>query len=151
MSTLRDTRSALCAIVPSSIISRPVMTRRRTAFTLVELLVVVVILGILAAIVIPKFRNTKGKAYAASLKTDLRNLATAEESFFYSNGRYTTALDSVPFKGSPGVIVIVSEASSIGWSANATHPESYPLKCVVFMGAATPVAPATSEGVIACQ
>ena len=127
------------------------MTRRRTAFTLVELLVVVVIIGILAAIAIPKFRNTKGKGYAASLKTDLRNLATAEESFFYSNGHYTSALDSVPFKGSPGVIVTISEASNVGWSANATHPESYPLQCAVFMGTATPIVPATSEGVIACK
>lgn len=127
------------------------MTRRRTAFTLVELLVVVVIIGIIAAIAIPKFRNTKGKGYAASLKTDLRNLATAEESFFYSNGHYTTALDSVPFKGSPGVSVTVQEASTTGWSANATHPESYPLRCAVFMGNATPLAPATAEGVIGCK
>jgi prepilin-type N-terminal cleavage/methylation domain-containing protein len=127
------------------------MRRRRTAFTLVELLVVVVIIGILAAFAIPQFRNTKGKAHAAALRTDLRNLATAEESFFYSNGHYTLALDSVPFKGSPGVVVTLSEASTTGWSANATHPESYPLKCAVFMGNASPVAPATSEGVISCK
>src|SRR5437870_8222331 len=39
-----------------------------------ELLIVVVIIGILAAIAIPKFANTKGKAYIASMKSDLRNL-----------------------------------------------------------------------------
>ena len=127
------------------------MRRHRTAFTLVELLVVVVIIGILAALAIPKFQNTKGKAHAAALRTDLRNLATAEESFFYSYGHYTIALDSVPFKGSPGVILTVSEASNVGWAADATHPQSYPLKCAVFVGTATPADPAMSEGVISCK
>jgi len=48
-------------------------------FTLIELLIVVVIIGILAAIAIPKFANPKEKAYLASMKTDVRNLVTAEE------------------------------------------------------------------------
>src|SRR5437773_8128161 len=51
----------------------------RKGFTLIELLIVVVIIGILAAIAIPKFANTKAKAYIASMKSDLRNLVTAEE------------------------------------------------------------------------
>src|ERR1700738_4536212 len=57
-------------------------TRERQGFTLIELLIVVVIIGILAAIAIPKFANTKTKAYTAAMKSDLRNLVTAEEAFF---------------------------------------------------------------------
>ena len=53
--------------------------QNRKGFTLIELLIVVVIIGILAAIAIPKFASTKEKAYLASMKSDLRNLATAQE------------------------------------------------------------------------
>src|SRR5256885_12558966 len=53
----------------------------RKGFTLIELLIVVVIIGILAAIAIPKFANTKEKAYLTAMKSDLRNLVTAEEAF----------------------------------------------------------------------
>lgn len=127
------------------------MRSRRAGFTLIEVMVVVVILAILAAMAIPRFKNTKGKGHSAALRTDLRNLATAEESFFYSNGHYTTALDSLNFRGSPGVIVTVPEASNQGWSASVTHPESYPLKCALFEGPVAPLAPATVESQITCQ
>src|SRR5438445_4502266 len=66
----------------------------RKGFTLIELLIVVVIIGILAAIVIPKFANTKGKAYIASMKSDLRNLVTAEEAFFADSVKYSTNVTS---------------------------------------------------------
>ncbi len=116
-----------------------------------ELLVVVVILGILAGMAIPRFKNTKGKAHSAALRTDLRNLMTAEESFFYSNNRYSSALDSLKFTPSRGVIVTIPEATAQGWSATTTHPESYPLKCSVYTGTVAPLLPATSEAQIACQ
>src|SRR5437660_8209832 len=68
----------------------------RKGFTLIELLIVVVIIGILAAIAIPKFANTKAKAYIASMKSDLRNLVTAEEAYFADSVKYsaTTACRS---------------------------------------------------------
>jgi type IV pilus assembly protein PilA len=64
------------------------MLSNRKGFTLIELLIVVVIIGILAAIAIPKFAATKDKAKLASVKTDLRNLLTAEEAYFSDYATY---------------------------------------------------------------
>src|SRR3989441_4583527 len=69
-----------------------VVQMNRKGFTLIELLIVVVIIGILAAIAIPKFANTKEKAYLASMKSALRNLVTAEEAYFADSVKYTNNL-----------------------------------------------------------
>jgi len=122
----------------------------RHGFTLIELLIVVVIIGILASIAIPKFSNTKEKAYAAAMRTDLRNLATAQESYFYSNDIYTTDPSALNFTTSPGDVITIPEATKGGWSGVATNPLAPSLKCALFLGGAAPVAPATVEGQITC-
>jgi type IV pilus assembly protein PilA len=119
-------------------------------FTLIELLIVVVIIGILAAIAIPKYSNTKQQAYLAAMRTDLRNLATAQESYFYSNDVYTTNPASLNFTESPGVLISIPEATAGGWSGVATNPLVGTTKCALFMGKAAPVAPATVEGQVTC-
>ncbi|HEV2670796.1 MAG TPA: prepilin-type N-terminal cleavage/methylation domain-containing protein [Gemmatimonadales bacterium] len=119
-------------------------------FTLIELLIVVVIIGILAAFAIPKFANTKQKAYVAQMKSDLKNLATAEEAFFYDSTFYTTSLVALNnFRSSTGVTLNVLQATPGGWSARAIHAQTT-RQCVLFQGNATPVAPATLEGSITC-
>jgi type II secretion system protein G len=127
------------------------MPSRRRGFTLIELLIVVVVIGILAAIAIPKFQNTKGKANAASLKSDLRNLATAQEAYFYENGSYTTNLTSLNVTLTAGVVITWGSATPGGWSAKMTHPLAYPIECALFIGGVPPLAPATTEGLLACQ
>lgn len=119
-------------------------------FTLIELLIVVVIVGLLAAIAIPKLANTKQKAYVAQMKSDLKNLATAEEGFFYDSAYYTTSLPALNnFRSSTGVTLTVLQATPGGWSAEAQHTQT-PRRCVLYQGNATPVPPATSEGRITC-
>jgi prepilin-type N-terminal cleavage/methylation domain-containing protein len=127
------------------------MRPARNGFTLIELLIVVVIIGILAAIAVPKFQTTKGKGYAASIKSDLRNLSASQEDYFYFNETYANDVSLVNFDGSNGVAITITEADGRGWSATATHPSAFPLTCAVFYGDAAPVAPATLEGVVECQ
>jgi prepilin-type N-terminal cleavage/methylation domain-containing protein len=119
-------------------------------FTLIELLIVVVIIGILASLAIPKFANTKQKAYIAAMKSDLRNLATAEEAFFYDSAFYSTTLPALNnFSASSGVTLTIVTATGGGWSARASHGLTAK-QCVLFSGTAPPLAPATVEGKIVC-
>ena len=126
-------------------------TTLRRGFTLIELLIVVVIIGILAMIAIPKFATTKGRAYAASLKSDLRNLASAQEAYFYQYAVYSTDTTALNFQTRSGTQLTIIGATAGGWSAVATHPLSYPLTCAMFNGSIAPPFPAISEGVVACQ
>ena len=133
----------------------------RKGFTLIELLIVVVIIGILAAIAIPKFANTKEKAYLASMKSDLRNLVTAEEAYFsdyttYVGGNATnlagtgTPLDpTTQFVPSAGVSVAVTPNAGIGYSASATHTGTTKT-CAIFLGTG-PLARATVVGEPKCS
>ena len=125
--------------------------RRQRGFTLIELLIVVVIIGIVAAIAVPKFAATKGKANAAGLRSDLRNLASAQEAYFFQYATYSTDTANLKHTGTRGVQLTITAATSAGWGAIATHPQSYPLTCALFSGTIAPPPPATSEGVVACQ
>jgi prepilin-type N-terminal cleavage/methylation domain-containing protein len=104
----------------------------KKGFTLIELLIVVVIIGILAAIAIPKFANTKDKAYVAAMKSDLRNMATYEEQYAADNGGAYfagTATAAAPLQGfspSQNVTVVVNATAGPppNWDATATHTQS---------------------------
>ena len=89
------------------------MEERDEGFTLIELLVVIIIIGILAAIAIPVFLSQRNKGYDSQAKSDARNIATLEETYFNDNNTYTatyTNLDN--FKKSGGVSAVATQAYS---------------------------------------
>lgn len=131
--------------------------------TLLELLIVVVIIGILAAVAIPKFAYTKEKAYFATMKADLRNLAAAQENYAgekqgaYASGTATGpgAVPGLGFSPSSGVSVEVATTPN-GWSAVASMAVT-PRRCGMFVSNAEPPAapggtnPATTSGEPLCN
>ena len=127
------------------------MPRHRSGFTLVELMIVVLIIGILAAIAIPKFDNTKGKANAASMKSDLHGLAVIQENYFYEHNTYAANLTDANFTPTRGVTVTITEGAANGWAATSWHPLANPLVCGIYVGSATPPMAGMTEGVITCQ
>jgi type IV pilus assembly protein PilA len=132
------------------------MQKRRAGFTLIELLIVIVIIGILAAIAIPKFGRTREKAYFKAMQTDLRNLSSQQEIYFSnpaSNYTYASTVGALTdFGASQGVTVQMVAAGQTGWSATATHAAiSDGRRCAMFTNSAAAVSPAVSAGIPACS
>ena len=131
------------------------MRSDRNGFTLIELLIVVVIIGILAAIAIPKFASTKEKTYIASMKTDLRNLVGAQEGYSIENGGvyYGGGIPAATFSYRPttGVTVTIVSTVAGGWAATATHAQASARTCAIFYGTHAAVAPATNSGEPTCS
>ena len=137
--------------------------KNRKGFTLIELLIVVVIIGILAAIAIPKFANTKEKAYIASMKADLKNLVGTQECVFADSGKYTSA---ATLKGtgqyrmglSQGNTLVSAVGDSAGWNAVLTNGsvKAGTKNCGIYNGtgtngtAPTGMPTGAQEGVPAC-
>ncbi len=122
------------------------MSQMRRGFTLIELLIVVVIIGILAAIAIPKFADTKAKAYITAMKSDLKNLVATNEAWYSDNNTYV-GLAASP-TGSIGV-TISQTLTATGWTATAAHASVASIICVIGVGTSTPVG--HTEGTPKCQ
>jgi type IV pilus assembly protein PilA len=130
----------------------------RTGFTLIELLIVIVIIGILAAIAIPKFTKTRERAHFKAMMSDLRNLQAQEELYFSNAGNnylYASNISDLnPFSPSPGVNITLSDVTTYGWGAVATHDalDATTQMCGLFHGTvATLPGPAQTVGVVACS
>src|SRR5436309_1108233 len=115
-----------------------------------------------SALPISKFANTKAKAYIASMKSDLRNLVTAEEAYFADSVKYsaTTACTTPPTAGAVNFCVTTGNnlgtvglaAGNGGWAVTITNNNlTTPLvRCSIFINSAA-LAPAVSEGAPACS
>ncbi len=132
--------------------------RDNKGFTLIELLIVVVIIGILAAIAIPKFSATREKAYFAAMKSDLKNLASQQEIYYSDEYAYTSTQTALGFVGSDGVTVVVTTPTATGWAGTAVHAAMTAEGCSIYYGSATAVAVGstptttpTAAGSMACS
>jgi len=126
--------------------------RARAGFTLIELFVVLVIIGILAGLAIPKFVQTQQKGYVTTAVEDLRNLVTAEQAYFATYSTYTTSTVDMNASQSPGITISVSSVTALGWSATATHAKlvgDTPDGCHVAVGPAETTS-TESEGAPYC-
>ena len=124
--------------------------KRCRGFTMIELLMVIVIIGILVTVLIPRYSSSRDKAYVAAMVSDLRNLATAEESYYYDYATYAPTVEQLPaFNSTAGVSVSINGANQGGWSGIASSANSE-RQCFLFVGNAAPVGPATQEGKVAC-
>ena len=124
----------------------------RRGFTLVELLITVVIIGILASIAIPKFSQVREKAFLSALKTDLKHLATQQEMYHNTQFSYAGTLALVGGFESDGVTITINEATGTGWAATAAHAGLTTQHCGMYQGNAAAAGgdPGLAEGVIAC-
>ena len=128
------------------------MLRLRKGFTLIELLIVVVIIGILAAIAIPKFANTKSKAYVTAAKSDLRNLVTAEEAFFSDSSKYTNAIGQLKYQSSTGTVAPAITTGAGFWFATNTHTQlPSGSECGIGINTTNPTIATAAEGEPACK
>ena len=124
---------------------------RRTGFTLIELLIVLVVIGLLAALAVPKYRETKRVAYVAEMKAALRKTALDMEVRFAEQGSYADSPDCPPdmvcaaalpdgkAKGAlTGLSVTVVQANAMGWLARAVHGGAPGAECRAGTGGLVP-------------
>lgn len=108
--------------------------KKEKGFTLIELLVVVAIIGILAAIAIPQFAAYRARGFDARAKSDLRNVATAEEAYFADNEIYKNCTNS-GCNVLPGVsalsngVTLQITATTTGFTGSSKHPKGTGVTC----------------------
>lgn len=107
----------------------------RRGFTFIELLTVMIVIGLLATIGVPRIRSMKERSYQATLRSDLGAMRTAQESYYAENKEYATVVALLEFRPSTNVTVsIVSEDPTRGWKAAAKHKWLH-LPCITAAGA----------------
>lgn len=124
---------------------------RCSGFTLIELLLVVVIIGILAAIATSQYATVKERARVSGMISDLRNLSSAQEGYLESTNSYASSATILApmFVPTPGNTLTIVQADNAGWSARMANDRTG-VSCSIFINA-TPLTPATRDGVPACR
>jgi len=127
--------------------------KQRPGFTLLELLTVMVIIGLLAAIATTRFWAVKERSFRVAVKSDLHNVALQQESYFHKNMAYASSISALTdFATSPGVTITIKWAGNDGWAATGVHTSLPGEQCGYFTGpaAAGIASPAVNEGEVKC-
>lgn len=119
------------------------MKKVNRGFTLLEVMIVVVIIAILAAVAIPSYRDSVTKSRRADAQGALQGFAQAMERFYTQNGTYAGAAAAAADTGAPAIFAIKSPIDGAQTfyqlTINAAGANSYTLL-------ATPVGPQAGDG-----
>lgn len=137
------------------------MAGRRGSLTILELFVLAVLIAAGAWVFVSRYNTSRDREHLATMKEDLRNLATAQEgyaadnagAFMPRNSQVTTTIQYYGYAPSSGVTVDIAEPNVTGWSATATHDELPGRLCGIFVGDSVPPRPnpATTPGEPDCN
>ena len=102
------------------------MNKNQEGFTLIELMIVIAIIGILAAIAIPQFSAYRTRSFNSAAAADIRNAATAQEAYFVDNQGYCATVDTLTGATyglflSENVTLTVTAATTSGYTMTAAH------------------------------
>jgi type IV pilus assembly protein PilA len=121
---------------------------RRKGFTLVELLVVMLFIGALSSMAVPRFREYKTRAQIAAMQSDLGNLKIAEEAYWADHLKYATDTTGLEFRISANVHISITTQDVVhGYTAIATHMNVPGRQCQTAIG---PEAAPQVAGAIVC-
>jgi len=92
-------------------------------FTLIELMIVIAIIGILAAIAIPNFVSYRQRSYNSATKSDLKNAVTAQEAYYVDEGSYADTLTKLGVGGwvQTAKVDFFTAGTESGFTMTAVH------------------------------
>ena len=98
--------------------------RDSKGFTLIELMIVIAIIGILAAIAIPQFSAYRKRGFHAAAESDLRNVMTSQEAYYADFQRYNGTLanlNNYGYQASGNVTVTINTGTSTFYNMSSSH------------------------------
>lgn len=108
------------------------------------------VLAILVALAVARYRNMKERGYLAEMKSDLGNLRIAEEAYWAEKGQYTADQSLLDYRvGSRVAVTITVSDPYAGYDADAVHVSAPSVTCTMYVGRAS--AAGTPSGEVRCQ